>query len=120
MTISTQTHYLMNNLMGIFFGAILPSFLLSGSNNEASAIYFLITLIALIPSNIAYRKGRSFAKWFIYSDTLWIIAMIHSLKIKPNDRGKARSGFHKCPYCGEYSRPEATVCHRCGRDLFIQ
>ena len=114
-----KTHYIRNNLIALFFGVIVPAFLLTSSRSNACGAYLLTALIALIPTNIAYSKGMNFAKWFIYSTFLWIIAIIHSIKITPNDKSRIRAGYHKCPYCGELSRPEATVCHCCGRDLFI-
>ena len=85
---------------------------------DALTIALVSGPLALIPANIAYRKGRNFWKWFAYGFCLWIIAMIHSIVIKDNDTIKIAKGWHKCTYCGEYSRPEATVCHCCGRDLF--
>jgi hypothetical protein len=85
---------------------------------DVATITFVSGPLALIPANIAYRKGRNFWKWFAYGFFLWIIAIIHSIAIKDNDAIKIAKGWHKCPYCGEYSRPEATVCHCCGRDLF--
>ena len=75
---------------------IVPAFLLTSSRSNACGAYLLTALIALIPTNIAYSKGRNFAKWFIYSTFLWIIAIIHSIKITPNDKSRIRAGYHKC------------------------
>ena len=80
-------------------------------------VLFFLSLLALIPANIAYRKGRNFALWLIYGIFLWLIALIHSLCIHDNDKAKAIKGWRKCPYCGEYSKPEAIVCHCCGKPL---
>jgi hypothetical protein len=64
-------------------------------------------LLGLIPAYIANRKGRKFARWWIYGWLLFIIALVHSLSIKGR----------RCPYCAEQIRPEAKVCRFCGRDL---
>lgn len=38
--------------------------------------------LALIPANIAKKKGRSFGLWWFYGWMLFIVALIHSLLIK--------------------------------------
>ena len=98
---------------------MIPTVLLRDDYSWPGLSYFFFCLFALIPAIIAARKGRNLVLWFIYSMLLWLIAFIHSLCIKENERSKASKGWHRCPYCGELSRPEATVCHFCGRDLFI-
>lgn len=46
-------------------------------------IWALASILGLIPAVIAYRKGRSFGLWWIYGSMLFIVALFHSLMIKP-------------------------------------
>ena len=70
--------------------------------------YCLILMpLGLIPAAIASRKGRSFARWWVYGWLLFLVAIVHSVSIKGR----------RCPYCAERIRPEAQVCRFCGRDL---
>ena len=39
-------------------------------------------LLGLIPAFIAMRKGRDFARWYVYGTLLFLIALIHSLVIE--------------------------------------
>ena len=92
---------------------------LLGNKGELYMEYWIFSVLALIPANIASNKGRSFAIWYIYGLCLFLIAFIHSLCIKDNDIAKTFKGWHKCRHCGEFSQPEATVCHCCGRDFSL-
>lgn len=47
-------------------------------------ILFLAVLIGLIPAMIASSKGRSFVVWWLYGAAVFIIALPHSLLIRPN------------------------------------
>lgn len=79
-------------------------------------------LIGLIPAAIAQSKGRSFIAWWIYGAALFIVALPHSLLIKPDvqqiEREQIQSGkSQKCPFCAEIIKAEAKVCRFCSRDL---
>lgn len=117
LSILVKTHYIRNNLLA-FISIIVMYILISQDSMAAGDWYWMPGLIGLIPANIAYSKGRNFFKWYVYGVLVWIIAFIHSLCISANDTVKLRKGYHKCPHCGEFSRPEATICHCCGRDLY--
>lgn len=106
-----------NAIIGTTF-VCLPMFCMYSANDGGSCIGWLfLSFFFMTPAIIAYKKGRSFPLWLLYGVCLWIVAIIHSLCIHDNDKAKAEKGWIKCPYCGEYSKPEASVCHCCGREL---
>lgn len=48
-------------------------------------IFFTVlffVLLGTIPANIAEKKGRNIAKWWLYGFTLFPIAIIHCLFLK--------------------------------------
>ena len=45
--------------------------------------YIIAAGLGLIPASIAQKKGRSFGLWWFYGWMLFIIALIHSLLMKP-------------------------------------
>lgn len=80
----------------------------------------LAVLIGLIPAVIAKGKGSSFGLWWIYGSMLFIIALPHSLIMRPSAKGIERQrlaeGMKKCDHCAEYIKADAKVCRYCGRE----
>ena len=68
----------------------------------------IAAFIGLLPASIAFKKGHSYATWWLYGSALFGIALIHALVL-----GQAR----RCPHCAEGIRQEAKVCPHCQRDL---
>lgn len=84
---------------------------------DIGAILIPALFLGLIPACIAKSKGREFFLWYLYGVLLFIVALIHSLIIKPTDRQLINEGMKKCPHCAEIIKPDAKVCRYCGRDL---
>jgi hypothetical protein len=66
-------------------------------------------------------KGYSFTDWWLYGPGFFIIALPHSLLLKPNakeieNRELSAGGSKKCPFCAELVKQEAVVCRYCSRD----
>ena len=53
------------------------------SPQERVLIWVLASLLGLIPATIAHRKGRSFAFWWFYGAMIFVVALLHSLWIRP-------------------------------------
>jgi zinc-ribbon domain len=85
-------------------------------------ILIFAALIGLIPAGIASRKGRSFAGWWVYGALLFIVALIHSLMLRPDakliDAKDLKKGdLKKCPNCAELVKQEAKTCRYCGQSF---
>lgn len=68
----------------------------------------LLALFGLIVGVIAKGKGRSFAPWFLYGALLFIVALIHVLFIKNENKDKKQ-----CEECLSYIPVRATKCSFC-------
>jgi hypothetical protein len=44
---------------------------------------FICAVIGCIPAAIAHSKGQNFFVWWLYGALLFIVALIHSLMLKP-------------------------------------
>lgn len=84
-------------------------------------VFILPVLMGLIPAYIAKRKGRSFGLWWLYGAAILIIALPHSLLIRPDpaaiERRLSAEGMKKCPCCGESIELDSSICRFCGRIL---
>lgn len=101
--------------VALFF-MIFTSFI-SKSADFFAVLYLIDVGISLIPAIIAYKKGRDLLLWWFYGFLIFIVALIHSILIKPTDYVLLSQGMKKCPFCAELIRLDANVCRYCGRDL---
>ena len=63
-----------------------------------------LILLSFIPAYVAYHKGRSFGKWYLYGLVIWPLAVVHAIFI---DARKP------CPHCAEMIMYNARICPFC-------
>lgn len=106
-------------ICGLMFVAQISIFAGISPVDDAINMFCMFAIVAIIPANVAYNKGRNFAVWYVYATCLFPVTFVHSLCIRDNDKAKQEKGWVRCPYCGEYNKPEARACHYCYRELHL-
>ena len=95
-------------------------------------IWAMASVLGLIPAVIAYRKGRSFGLWWIYGSMLFIVALFHSLLIKPKVQPPPLvkekielaepvlpEGTKRCQHCGQLIDGLSMRCPVCKREQSV-
>jgi hypothetical protein len=85
------------------------------------SFFLLAVLIGLLPAYIAKNKGKNFIVWWIYGALIFIVALPHSLLMKPDlksiEADAIADGAKKCPFCAEIVKKDALVCRYCHKEL---
>lgn len=78
----------------------------------------VLPFLALIPANIADKKGHSFAGFWVYGVLFFVLALIHAWMLDVDDLELERRALmsktnRKCPACAEVIKTEARICRHC-------
>jgi len=76
--------------------------------------FLVLLVLALIPANVASKKGKNFGLWLFYGFFLFPFALVHSLLLEPTADAPDKK---KCPQCKGIIDVEARKCPKCGSDL---
>lgn len=71
-----------------------------------------LIFLALIPAEIASRKGHPFLLWYVYGLLLFILAVPSALLLKPNTKR-----MRKCPHCRDWIDNSVACCPSCGETV---
>lgn len=102
------------------------------TQDQMLQMWLLASLLGLIPAAIARKKGRSFGLWWVYGSMIFIVALFHSLLIKPYARQVEQlpmptpevlqpvlpEGTKNCKFCGQLIDEVSTRCPVCKKDQF--
>lgn len=80
--------------------------------NSVASFVLVLGVIAVIPAEIARRKGHRFWEWWIAGVLVWVVAL--PLALRAEDKTHVA-----CPYCREPMRPDATKCPHCRSDFYV-
>jgi hypothetical protein len=96
------------------------------SQDQFFAMWVLASLLGLIPAFIAARKGRNFGLWWVYGSMIFIVALFHSLLLKPKAIQSATAekpaanrppplpdGTKHCIFCGQLIDESSVRCPVC-------
>ncbi|SRR5579883_544806 len=96
------------------------------SQQQLLQLWITASLLGLIPAFIAYKKGRNFVLWWFYGTMIFIVALFHSLLLKPKVKAPPVAeappepheqplpeGTKKCVFCGQLIGEASTKCPVC-------